>query len=237
MVEAIEWDFRRFNQSRRVVGASVRTAMIDDWVRDFLQRHPRGTVVELGAGLNSRFERLDNGAAHWFDVDLPDTMALRRRFFTDTERRTTLAASVLDPSWISAVRASPGPWFFAAEGVFIYFEQQAVKAALAQIAANFPGAAIAFDSGNRWAIDHVNRDHARARLDARLAWACEDPAEIERWEIGLRLVEFHTMTDIPDRLRSRLSLPMRAAYRAVAALLPKVDRSYRLSLFAAPPPG
>jgi O-methyltransferase involved in polyketide biosynthesis len=38
-------------------------------------------MVELGTGLNTRFERLDNGRVHWFDLDLPDVMALRRVFF------------------------------------------------------------------------------------------------------------------------------------------------------------
>ena len=28
---------------------------------------------------------------HWFDLDLPDAVELRRRFFTDSERRMTLA--------------------------------------------------------------------------------------------------------------------------------------------------
>ena len=37
-------------------------------------------MVELGTGLNTRFERTDNGTAHWIDLDLPDTIALRRQF-------------------------------------------------------------------------------------------------------------------------------------------------------------
>ena len=58
---------------------------------------------------------------------------LRRRFFTDSERRTTLAASVLDADWMATVRQSPGPYFFIAEAVFVYLKKQEVKAALAQI--------------------------------------------------------------------------------------------------------
>ena len=64
----------------------IRTACFDLWVRQFLAEHPDGTVVELGTGLNTRFERVDNGTVHWVDLDLPDTIALRRRFFTDTDR-------------------------------------------------------------------------------------------------------------------------------------------------------
>ena len=100
IVDSIEWDFRRFGQRRRVVGCSLRSAMFDVWVRDFVLRHPEGTVVEIGAGLNTRFERLDNGSIHWYDLELPDMVELRRRYFSDSERRVTLAASVLDRDWI-----------------------------------------------------------------------------------------------------------------------------------------
>jgi hypothetical protein len=65
IVDSIDWDFRRFGQRRRVVGCTLRSAMFDVWVREFLRRHPKGTVVEIGAGLNTRFERLDNGTVHW----------------------------------------------------------------------------------------------------------------------------------------------------------------------------
>ncbi|MGD0859227.1 MAG: class I SAM-dependent methyltransferase [Terracidiphilus sp.] len=235
MVQSIDWDFRRFNQRRRVVGATLRTAIYDEWVKEFLSRHPQGTVVEIGAGLNTRFERLDNGVLHWFDLDLPDTVELRRKFFTDSGRRVTLAASVLDSGWIAAVRQSPGPYCFVAEGVFFYLTEPEVKAALAQIAANFPHASIAFDTATLKGINHENQDHARRNLDARFRWACEDPREIERWKIGLRLVESRSLVEVHDSLRSRLSLPMRTALRVFAKLFPELTKTCRLNLFAGQP--
>ena len=235
MVQSIDWDFRRFNQRRRVVGCILRTAGFVEWVKGFLGRHPEGTVVEIGAGLNTRFERLDNGSVHWFDLDLPDTVELRRKFFTDSARRVTLAASVLDPGWMAAVRESPGPYCFVAEAVFVYLTEPEVKATLAQIAANFPRLSIAFDTATLQVINHENQDHARRKLAARFAWACEDPREIERWNIGLRLVESRSMVDVPDSLRPRLSLPMRATFRVLAKLIPKLTKAYRLNLFAGQP--
>ena len=56
----------------------LRTAIfVYHWVRRFLVENPAGTVVELGTGLNSRFERVDNGTVRWIDLDLPDTIDLR----------------------------------------------------------------------------------------------------------------------------------------------------------------
>jgi O-methyltransferase involved in polyketide biosynthesis len=144
----------------------------------------------------------------------------------------TLAASILDPGWMAAVRQSPGPYCFVAEAVFIYLTEPEVKAALAQIAANFPRISIAFDTATLKAVSHENKDHARRNLEARFAWACENPREIERWKIGLRLVESRTVANIPDSLRRRLSLPMRAGFRVFARLFPKLTKAYQLNLFA-----
>ena len=231
MVQSIDWDFRRFKQWPRVMGCILRTAIYDEWVKDFLSRHPQGTVVEIGAGLNTRFERLDNGTLHWFDLDLPDTVELRRKFFTDSERRVTLAASILDSDWIAAVRQSPGPYCFVAEAVFIYLTEQQVKTALTQITANFPGATIAFCTTTREGVYRANRDHERRNLAARFVWACEDPKEIEQWNIGVRLVK----SGLPDSVRSRLPLPMRAALRVTAKLVPKLKNVYRFNLFTGEP--
>lgn len=54
-----------------------------------LAGHPDTTVVDLDRGLSTRFDRLDNGCLRWFDLDLPDTMPLRRKFFTDSDRYTS----------------------------------------------------------------------------------------------------------------------------------------------------
>jgi len=78
MVASIRWDYERFNQRWRLLSVVLRTAMFDEWVRAFLRRNPEGTVVEIGAGLNTRFERVDNGKVHWFDLDLPRVIDLRR---------------------------------------------------------------------------------------------------------------------------------------------------------------
>ncbi|MFF6883620.1 class I SAM-dependent methyltransferase [Streptomyces sp. NPDC012421] len=92
-------------------GSVLRRAVFDGWVRRFLAEHPDGTVVELGAGLDTRSRRPDNGRARWFDLDLPDTAELRLRFLPDSERTETVAASVLDTDWFERVAATGGPYF------------------------------------------------------------------------------------------------------------------------------
>jgi O-methyltransferase involved in polyketide biosynthesis len=234
MVRAIDWDFERFGQRIRVVGCTLRTAMFDEWIAEFLRGHPEGTVVEIGAGLNTRFERLDNGRIHWFDLDLPDVVELRRKFFADTARRVALSGSILDSDWIAPVRQSPGPYFFVAETVFVYLQAAEVKAALAQIARNFPAMRIALDTMSPRATKGGNKDFARRKMAARFAWSCEDPRELEAWNIGLRLLESRSPFDVDGPLRARVSWPIRTLSCVLRALFPKLPRVYLLNLFEGP---
>ena len=75
----------------------IFTREMDRYTRDFLMRHPDAVVVHIGCGLDSRFERVDNGQVEWYDLDLPEVIELRRRFIGDEGKRYhLLACSVLE---------------------------------------------------------------------------------------------------------------------------------------------
>ena len=184
----------------------LRTAIFDCWISDFLTEHPGGTVVEIGTGLNARYERVGNDQAHWIDLDLPDTIELRRRFFADSGHRRMVAASVLDEDWLPAVRDSPGPFFFAIEGVLAYLEQ--APQVIARIGESFPGALIAFDTYSQRMLKQQHKTAARKNIDARWAWSCDDPRTLE--SLALQVVHEAAVTRPPPELRRRL--PRRYRY-------------------------
>ena len=92
ILEAVDFELAPIAPGPTAFAVTLRTLIYDWWVRQFLAGHSEGTVVELGTGLNTRFERTGNGTAHWIDLDLPDTIELRRRFFADSGHRRMMAA-------------------------------------------------------------------------------------------------------------------------------------------------
>jgi O-methyltransferase involved in polyketide biosynthesis len=210
----------------------IRTACFDLWVRQFLAEHPDGTVVELGTGLNTRFERVDNGTVHWIDLDLPDTIALRRRFFADTDRRRMVAGSLTDDydaddGWLTVVREMPGPYFFVADGVLAYLTETDVMRTLAGLAGHFPGALIGLDIYSQQMMAREHKLAARREI-ARWQWACDDPRSLER--LGLRVVETARITRPPRALRPTLP----ASRRVLLTLVdPLFGHSMQVTLFRA----
>ncbi len=232
LIASIDFDAARYERGFGGWLMVLRTAVYDHWVRQFLAEHPAGTVVELGTGLNTRFERVDNGQVHWIDLDLPDTIELRGRFFTDTARRRMLPASVLSDEWLPAVADSPGPYFFVTEGVLVYLPEHEVTGTLARIAARFPGARLALDSYPQRTLE---RQHqlAQRRDIARWQWACDDPRSLQR--LGLRLDETATPTRPPRAMRREL--PPGYRYLLLPLSNPLIGRRFAtLSLFTAAGP-
>lgn len=228
LVRSIAYDSTKYGRGAGGAITVLRTAIFDSWVRAFLARHPAGTVVEIGTGLNTRFERVDNGQVHWIDLDLPDTIELRGKFFADTDRRRMVAGSVLDEQWLDIAAQFPGPYFFVAEGVLVYLSEDQVTTALAGIAARFEEAMIALDTYPKSTYDRQHQLAARGDIPARWAWACDNPYSLER--LGLRVVESATVTRPPAALRRQLP----ARYRYLLPLAnPLLGKTLALTLFQA----
>lgn len=134
---------------------AVRSLMFDDALGPWLEKHPDGTVVELACGLETQFQRRDNGRVNWLCVDVPEAIAIRERFLQPGERCRHLSLSALDSRWMEAVEkvvqdSGVGSVFITAQGLFMYFEEAQVRQLVSAILERFPGAELMFDTIPRW---------------------------------------------------------------------------------------
>jgi O-methyltransferase involved in polyketide biosynthesis len=162
LVERIDYPFDRW-ETRYVAWAArwhaSRVRTFDEEIERFLARHPAGTVVALGEGLETTFWRVDDGRAHWVTVDVEEALRLRRRLLPDGPRQRTVPASALDERWMDEL--DPTELLVTAQGLLMYFDAQEVDALLERCARRLPGAALLFDaipvgmvgSRDRWADD------------------------------------------------------------------------------------
>lgn len=197
------------------VAVIVKTREFDRFAEDFLARHSDAVVVHIGCGLDSRFERVDNGQVEWYDLDLPDVIDLRRKLGGgEGARRHFLACSVLENTWLDRVAActpagarSQRPFLFLTEGVFMYFEQAQVKSLVLTLRQRFPGAELVFDAFSpflRWAH---NIKVTRTRVGVRLHWALKHGQDLERWSDGIHLLDERFPFQSPEpRIRRALKM-------------------------------
>jgi len=228
ILEAIDYDFDKFATGKSSqIGTCLRGMILDNWVRAYLQQHPQGSVVEIGAGLNTRFERVDNGEVRWFDLDLPDSMALRKQFFEETERRQFITASALDTDWIERVKAvSAEPCMFVAEGVLMYLSEEQVQQLFANLLKHFPGCWFAFDSMSPLMVKNQNRHDSVNYTSAKFNWSISDIRQIQDWDSRYQVIEVLTFADLPAKYLRRFSLINRLLF----SYIPFLRNMYRLTL-------
>lgn len=184
IVRGLDYDFRRFDTAWRVqLDVAIRTEILDQLVSDFVGRHPEALVVNLGAGLDGRFWRLDNGLVRWVDIDLPDAIELRGRYYSQSSRNRFLARSALDPRWFDEIGYAPGqPTLLVAEGLFCYFEEPQLRTLLADVAQRLPGAELVFQSISPRYVGRQDRVPAINRTRAEFRWGVHSGRELVQWD-------------------------------------------------------
>ena len=196
IIDAVDYDFATLTENLSDLTQAawiMRSLCVDETVRVFLAKYPHGTIVNIGCGLDTTFDRIDNGTVLWYDLDLPDVIQLRRRFIPESDRRKLITASFLDESWLNDIHVSEQVLFIA-DGVFYYFEEDQVKDFLVRLAKRFSGCEIIFDASSPYGIKTANRMVIkRSGLDENsfLKWGLKNAETLTTWDRRFQVLNTH----------------------------------------------
>jgi O-methyltransferase involved in polyketide biosynthesis len=212
ILDSIAYDFSGKKEVSRgtQLGVAIRTEILDEQMNSFLGKYPGATVVNLGCGLDTRFHRIDDGSVNWYDLDVPEAIELRRRFFDETERFRFIAKSVLDSTWTEQVPKDK-PVLFIAEGLLMYFTEDEVKEILSIIGSAFPASEMLIEAMSPFMAKRTSKHPDVKHYDAEFKWGVKTGAELEEWQIGIRFIEEWYYF---DRHRDRFPL----AFKALSAI-------------------
>lgn len=179
---------------------SIFTREMDRYARDFINHHADAVVIHIGCGLDSRFERVDNGKAEWYDLDLPEVIALRQKHLGgESGRYHLLACSVFDDSWMETINThSERPVLFLAEAVFVYFTEAQVKLLVLKLCSQFPGAELVFDGWRPFEVWTGNLYLSKTPYTGLMQWSFWNGKDIEDWGSGIRLLDERNFFDQPE---------------------------------------
>ena len=170
-------------------GILARTKVIDDEINKILLEKPDITIINLGAGLDTRISRIDNGSLRYFELDLSDVIAFRRKFFAENERIRFIAGSVLDSAWINEIgELDGGNTIIVAEGLLMYFSMDDVAQIFHILAEHFQGAIMFFDV--------VHSYFTGRGISASFQWGIDRANDIERQFSNIQLVRSWSIGDI-----------------------------------------
>lgn len=194
LVDVIEYDYSKFdNAPLSEVGCVVRGWYFDNAVRRFIASKTSPVVVNVGCGLDTRYQRIGDygGKAVFYELDLPDVIELRRSLIPEPDNDRYISASLLDTDWLDRLRQSHprGHFIFVFEGVLMYFYEMQVRQVLHAIASRFGGGEVWFDvCGTMMSRRGVKPDSMRDSK-AEIRCGISDGRLVERWEPLLSLIE------------------------------------------------
>ena len=191
MVADIEYDFARFEKSRLTrLGVAVRTMLLDRALRGLFAEHPEVVVINFGAGLDTRHARLGCHDIPWYEIDVPETIDLRRRFFTETGTYKFIAQSMFDLSWADAVDTRGRQVLFLAEGLLMYFSETEVKSFFRDLAERFPGAEMVFEMLPPFLVGRSRQHESLRKMEKppEFKWGLGNCRDMEGWHPGIRYV-------------------------------------------------
>lgn len=185
MMERIDYDFSKFNKIwMSQLGVAIRTEILDREIRNFIDRNENAIIVNWGCGLDTRIGRLNDAPfSKWYDLDVPEAIELRTKFFEETEFNRFIAKSIFDFSWMDDIQADGKPLLFIAEGLFMYFEEKDLKTLFDTVAKRFPGAEILFESVAPMMVGRSKQHDAVKHTEgkAEFKWGIKDGKVVDRW--------------------------------------------------------
>ena len=192
MVDKIDYDFEKFDDEWPTqISIAVRTEILDHEIKVFIRNHPEGIVINIGCGLDTRFSRIDNGQIRWFDLDLPETIDVRERFFRETDRYKMIAKSVLDYSWIDEI-SDKNNVLIVAEGILMYLEEKSVFELLNKLVDSFPNAEMLLEITPPSLVKQSNNENLikkHYQIEANIHWGVKNGIDLEQINTRIRFVE------------------------------------------------
>lgn len=202
----------------------MRSAVFDRWVKAQMQAFPDAIVLHLGCGLDSRVERVGTQGHKWFDVDFPDVIGERKRYYQETEHYQMVCADVKASDWLDALPG--GNAIVAMEGVSMYLRPEELQQTLERIAAHFGSVHLLMDCYTQFAARASRVRNPINDVGVTQVYGMDDP----RWAAGkaFSVISEHTMTpdDLVDELRGTEKRFFKALYAGGIA-----KRMYRLYEF------
>lgn len=175
-----------------ILGLAVRAYKMDKIIKNFMVLNPEGKVLNIGAGLDTAFYRCDNGKVHWYDLDLPDSMTLRKKLLPiDNPRVTEISKSMFDYSWMEDIGDISKGLLIFIPGVLPYFKESDIKPFFHQISIHLKGAEVVFDSTNDIARYFIGRKIKKAGMpETNLGWGLWHPLQLYHMCSAIKVVKF-----------------------------------------------
>ena len=190
---------------------AMRSAVFDNWLKNEMEHDSTASVLHIGCGMDSRIERVGCGRHKWYDIDFPEVIELRKKYFKLTENYTMAAGDVRNTDWLSAIPAGTNA-IVVFEGVSMYLSQVELKSFMQALAKHFSAVKLLMDcyTERRAAATEFKNPINDVGVDS--VYGIDDPKILETIP-GFSFLREHDMT--PQNMINELKGAERICFRTM----------------------
>lgn len=193
IVGKLDYDFTLADKDAAMCsGVIARTIVLDRLTKAWLTAHPSAVVVNIACGLDTRCYRM-SGYAHWYNLDLPETMAVREKLLPESGTISQIAMSAMD-DWGSKISEQNVPVLIVIEGLTMYLNAKDVQQIFAVISSHFSQATIFVETMNPAMVRHFKEKSIDAS-NAKFTWGIKNGKALAELLPGFQFMEEHSLTE------------------------------------------
>lgn len=186
LAEKIDYDFSKAaRDSVMISGVIARTIVLDELITDFIAQNPDCTVVNLACGLDTRAYRVDNGRITWYNLDLPEVIALREQIFQESGRISAISGSAMSDAWTEEVKIR-GKMLFIIEGLTMYLTADEVGRMLRVIRDCFDNAYVIMECISPLWVSRQGVEKSIRDTGAKFQWGANSFDDLGALAAGFR---------------------------------------------------
>lgn len=204
----------------------MRSAVFDRWTKQQMKTSPDTVILHVGCGMDSRCIRVGTENLPWFDVDFPEVIAERKRYFRETDSYHMIGSDIREAGWLAGIPADK-PAVIVMEGVSMYLKPEELKSVLKLWKDRFGEVRILMDTYTVFAAKATKYKNPINEVGVTEVYGLDDPESLLDGT-GLSKVQEHSLT--PEDLIAQLPKREQGFFRYVFAgkMAKKIYRLYEL---------
>ena len=192
-IGGLQYDFSLADRDKAMhSGVIARTIVLDRLTKAWLGAHPGAVVVYIACGLDTRCYRM-SGYAHWYNLDLPETMAVREKLLPESGTISQITMSAME-DWGSEISEQNVPVLIVVEGLTMYLSERNIQRIFTVISSRFSNATVFVETMNPTIVRHFKEKSIDAS-NAKFTWGIKNGKALAELLPDFRFVEEHSLTE------------------------------------------
>ena len=192
---------------------AMRARVFDDWVRKMLAMDSEVLVLHIGCGLDSRVHRVGASGVPWYDLDFPEVIARRRKYYSEDVDYHMVAGDAAQPVWLEGIPRNRTAVIIM-EGIAMYLPPDTMERMMAMLSQYFSSAHLMMDVYTNLGAKLSKWKNPVTEVGVTTVYGLNHPTE-PLGKSRIRYVREHSMT--PPELVNQLAGMERILFRLLFA--------------------